>query len=134
MRISLLLSTLLIFTACASSPPPAEKEEAGSIDNCLAHPELADAWGECNVKKTIYDNLPRIRSCVENSKSKGTMMLKISLKPNGAVKSLRPEAGGPRNKLLEKCLSRAFNRVKFATPPAGVKPVIYFPLDLGSGS
>jgi hypothetical protein len=134
---SLLLGVLafLIFTACAGKKTDnTEATAEPSTDACLANSNLAAEWGECNVKRTIFDNMEALRSCqskhVASSSNGATMMLKISLLASGKVKKVRPEAGGIRNRPLESCLSKAFANVKFAAPPLGVKPIIYFPLAL----
>ncbi|MGE3260486.1 MAG: AgmX/PglI C-terminal domain-containing protein [Bacteriovoracia bacterium] len=127
---ALLLLSLFFLTACAGSKSSNDAQEP-STDECLSNSAAGDAWGECNVKKTIYQNMDKLVACQEKNPTKGgTMMLKISLKTNGVVKKVRPEAGTVRNRPLEACLSKAFARVKFAAPPEGVKPVIYFPLSL----
>ncbi|MGZ3694861.1 MAG: hypothetical protein ACXWQO_11840 [Bdellovibrionota bacterium] len=133
--LSLALISFFILTACSGSAP--QKEEAPAeptTDACLADSNLAAEWGECNVKKTIFENMNGLRACqtkhVATASAGTTMMLKIKLRPNGKVQHVRPEAGGVRNRPLEGCLSKVFAKVKFAAPPQGVKPVIYFPLSL----
>ena len=136
-RSILVLSLLLTLAACSGSQPAVEEESheaSQSIDTCLSQPELANSWGECNVKKTIYDNLGKVRTChAKNRAVKGTAMLKFRLRPNGQVRSLHLDQGGTRDKKLAACLSQAFSKVRFAPPPKGVKPTIFFPLDLNSG-
>jgi hypothetical protein len=127
-----LFLTLTLLTACAG---PETREEAPpaptSTDACLANPALASEWGECNVKTTIYDNMEKLRSCQSKGTTGGaTLMLKIQVTANGHVRRVRPESGGPRNRALETCLKQALATVKFAPPPKGVKPVIYFPLQM----
>jgi hypothetical protein len=134
MRI-LSLSLLLLLSACTTTPSGTEEEvdaqiAAEATDHCLANPELAKAWGECNVKKTIFSRMDAIGQCqMKHSKadSKDAMMLKIRLRPNGRVKDVRAEEGKAKNRGLEKCLSSVISKLKFAAPPKGVSPVIYFP-------
>lgn len=134
LALALAAFSLLLLTSCSGSETRQEEAAAASTDACLADSNLSQEWGECNVKRTIYDNLEKLRSCqdkhVTKSSAGTTMMLKISLRNNGKVKNVRPEQGSVRNRPLESCLSKAFARVKFAAPPQGVKPVIYFPLAL----
>lgn len=128
----LLSLTLAMLTACSA---PETKEEAAPADNstdaCLANPARAMEWGECNVKKTIYDNMSKLQACQSKGTTGGAaLMLKIQVTPTGHVRRVRPESGGPRNRPLESCLKQAFASVRFAAPPKGVKPVIYFPLQM----
>lgn len=133
---ALLLAILafFVFTACSGHKVENEAPAEPSTDACLSDSNLSQEWGECNVKRTIFDNMDSLRACqtkhVATASSGGTMMLKITLRNSGKVKNVRPEAGGVRNRPLEGCLSKAFAKVKFAAPPKGVKPVIYFPLAL----
>lgn len=135
----LALGLTLSFAACSSSPSGPDIDEtenaAPSTDECLAKPALAETWGECNVKKALFNRAEQIQSCHQKSKMRagGTLMLKITVRPNGRVRSVRPEEGGPRNKALEKCLGKALSDLRFARPPEGVKPVIYFPVDFSAG-
>lgn len=127
-----LFLALIVLSACSSSEPREEEAPAEtSTDACLANPARAAEWGECNVKKTIYDNMDKLRACQSKGSTGGaTLMLKIQVNPTGHVRRVRPESGGPRNRPLEACLKRVFTTVKFAPPPKGVKPVIYFPLQM----
>jgi hypothetical protein len=102
---------------------------AEATDQCLAHPELAKAWGECNVKTVIFQRKGGIGQCQAKYalKKDETMMLKIRLRPNGRVRNVWAEEGAPKNKDLERCLAKQISRLKFAAPPKGVSPVIYFP-------
>lgn len=129
---SLFLPLCFLLVSCAGSSTSEESRNEPSTDVCLADSNLSQEWGECNVKKTIYDNMDALRGCQAQAKANAgkTMMLKIRLRPNGAVRSVRPEAGSVRNRPLETCLKNAFAKVQFAAPPKGVKPVIYFPLAL----
>lgn len=122
---------LFLLAACASQPSTEElaEEAAEATDACLANPKLASSWGECNVKKTIFDNSRAIGQCQQKhaKPSKDPLMLKIRLKASGAVHNVQAEDGSPRNKALEGCLSREIAKLKFAAPPKGANPVIYFP-------
>lgn len=133
MRI-LSLSLLLLLTACSTTPSGTEEEldaqAAEATDQCLANPELAKTWGECNVKKTIFSRMSAIGDCqMKHVKSPGqeALMLKIRLKANGKVRDVKAEDGTAKNRGLEKCLSQEISKLQFAAPPKGVSPVIYFP-------
>jgi len=127
------LSLLLLLSACSSAPEVTEEENAAkaaaeATEQCFANPELAKAWGECNVKKTIYGRMEGIGACqMKHGQNNAAMMLKISVRPNGRVKEVRAEDGAAKNRPLEKCLAAEISRLHFAAPPEGVKPVIYFP-------
>jgi hypothetical protein len=131
-----LLSAALFLAACSSSTPSAEdldEQAAESTDACLADPAAAKEWGECNVKAALFSQRESIAKCqAQHSKapSNQTMILKIQLKADGAVRNVRAEEGGPKNRSLEKCLRRVVRKIRFAAPPAGVKPVIYFPTQM----
>jgi len=127
------LSLLLLLAACSSTPEVTDEEQAAQVaaeatDQCLANPALAKAWGECNVKATIFGRMEGIGACqMKHGKNNASMMLKISVRPNGRVKGVRAEDGAAKNRPLEKCLAAEISRLHFAAPPKGVKPVIYFP-------
>lgn len=128
---TLSLIALLSLAACSSTPSAEDQAEkaAEATDECLANPEMAKSWGECNVKTTIFQRAGGIGQCqAKHGKAKGeTLMLKISLKKSGKVSKVWAEDGTARNKPLESCLSKEISSLQFATPPKGVKPVIYFP-------
>jgi hypothetical protein len=127
------LLALLLLVSCSSTPTIEEQEEkaAKSTDQCLANPQLAKTWGECNVKTTIFRRADAIGQCqAKHGKSNPqteTLMLKIRLRPNGKVRNVWAEDGSAKNKPLERCLSQEISRLRFAAPPKGVDPVIYFP-------
>lgn len=134
-RLSLL--SLLFLAACASQPSVQEQEEAAAkaTDECLADSALAKEWGECNVKRTIYDRMEAIGACqrkFQKGSAKGdTLMLKIRVRPNGSVRDVRADENvRPVNKPLEACLAKEIGKLKFAAPPKGVKPIIYFPYQI----
>ena len=122
---------LFLAMACSSTPTEQKTEEqaAEATDRCLANPELAKEWGECNVKTSLFAQKEGIGKCQSQfSKNPSqTMMLKIRLKPDGSVRRVKAEEGGPKNRNLERCLSKVVEKIRFASPPKGVKPVIYFP-------
>lgn len=129
----LTLFAFLFLAACSSTPSTerADEEAAEATDACLADPRLAESWGECNVKATIFSHMEQIRSCqqrfAKGPAPKEALILKIRLRPNGKVRDVFAEEGGPRNRALEACLSQEISKLRFAAPPKGVKPVIYFP-------
>jgi hypothetical protein len=129
MRIITALS-ILILASCSAAPVQDEETRAAeATDQCLANPELSREWGECNVKKTLFDNKEAIAGCQQRfGKSGESIMLQIRLRPDGRVRSVEAEEGRPRNRNLERCLFREISKLRFAAPPAGVKPVVYFPL------
>ena len=130
-RHCLFVLSFALLAACASSPSREQQDAklAESTDQCLADPNLAKVWGECNVKSVIYQRSDGIAQCQSKfaQSQGGTLMLKIRLKPNGKVRRVWPENGTARNKNLEKCLSTEIAKLQFAAPPKGVDPVIYFP-------
>ena len=131
------VTSLFLFAACASAPATVERDEkqAAATDACLANPALAKRWGECNVKRVIYDHAKELGACQAQNgaeaKEGDTLMLKIRLRPDGKVRDVRadPSVRSP-NRALEACLARTIVRLQFAAPPKGVKPVIYFPYQL----
>jgi hypothetical protein len=55
-------------------------------------------------------------------------MLKIRIRPDGTVRDVAADDSvHPANKKLEACLAKEIGRLRFAKPPRGVKPVVYFP-------
>ena len=112
-----------------------EKSEQDATQECLKHPEQAKSWGDCNVKKTIFDRLPKIRRCYEKTFKEdynydGNIVLKILLQTNGKVKNVTVDEGSLRNKMLSGCLVKEIGKLKFAKPPGGITPVIYYPFSL----
>jgi len=135
MRLSIFLAAIF-FSACASLPPNADDEAqalAEATDECLASPELAKRWGECNVKQTIFESSAAIRNCqmkhLKKAASGETLMLRIRVLPTGKVQDVKAEGAGPKNRSLEKCLSTQIAKLRFAAPPKGVNPVVYFPFE-----
>jgi len=131
-----LFATVFALTACATSPEkPAEVDAAAAAqatDTCLSNPALAEQWGECNVKHTIYGSRAAIAACqakfAKASKTGGVLMMKIRIKPDGFVKEVAADDSVyPANKKLEACLAREIGKLRFAKPPKGVKPVVYYP-------
>lgn len=121
---------LFALTACSTTPSePSEAELAEATDECLSNPKLARAWGECNVKSTIYQGSDGIARCQKaHAKANSeTLMLKIRLKQDGKVNKVWAEEGTAKNKPLEGCLRKEISKLQFAAPPKGVDPVIYFP-------
>lgn len=131
---------LLILAACSGTQDEiltdSEAEaEARATQECLENPELSREWGECNVKKTIYNRMPRIRNCYQKQASakydfRGDLILKIRVFPSGKVREVKVEEGSLKNKMLSSCLVREISRLRFAKPPKGINPVIYFPFTL----
>jgi len=130
------LSLLFLLSACTTTPSATEEEieaqiAAEATDQCLANPELAKDWGECNVKKTIFSRMDAISQCQmrhAKASSADAMMLKIRLRTNGKVRDVKAEQGKAKNKNLETCISKVIAKLQFAAPPKGVSPVIYFPI------
>lgn len=66
-----------------------------------------------------------------NVKAGDALMLKIRIKPDGSVRDVKAdESVRPTNKKLEACLGKEIAKLKFAKPPRGVKPIVYFPFQL----
>lgn len=128
---------LLIFVACSSQKDNIlthEEQDANTAKtkNCLEHPELAAAWGECNVRKVIYEKVPKIRACYEKEKDKnydksGDLLLKIHVRSNGRVRDVQIAEGSLKNKMIAGCLLKELQKARFARPPVNLQPVIYFP-------
>jgi TonB family protein len=130
---ALILFSLFLLTACSGTKAEIDQEEAreaaAATDQCLTNPALARDWGECNVKATIYDRIEALDACdrQHGRKAKGAMILKIRVTPQGRVKDVKADDSGVKNPPLEKCLGRVIAKMKFAPPPRGVQPLIYFP-------
>lgn len=134
------LALVLLATACSSTPMKSEEElieeeAAAATDACLKDPALARSWGECNVKRTIFDRMDQIGACQKKHGKpakpgdvSGAMLLTIHLKQDGRVQNVKAEQS--KNKPLEACLGKEISKLKFASPPKGVKPVIYFPYQM----
>lgn len=131
--------SLLLLAGCASSEQKAEENRttpaAEATDACLANPKLALAWGECNVKTTIFTRTAAIGACqrsfAKNSRPGDTLVLKIRIKPDGSVREVTADDSvHPANKKLEACLAKEIGQLRFAKPPRGVKPIVYFPYQL----
>jgi hypothetical protein len=131
-----LLMSLLLLPACATSPEKKAAEEAAAAaeatDKCPANPKLAEEWGECNVKRTIYSRMAAIGVCqrtyAKGSRPGDALVLKIRIKPDGSVRDVKADDSvHPTNKKLEACLAKEIGRLRFAKPPRGVKPVVYYP-------
>ncbi len=122
----------LALTACASSPETEDDAPSASTASCLNDPALSEAWGECNVKSTIYKSMGKITSCFHAKKKAsppGEMLLTLRLQSNGKVEHVHLDQGLEKDKDLSKCLKRELAGLRFASPPKGVKPVIYYPLN-----
>lgn len=126
----LLVGLSLLLFSCAGSKPESEEETVPGIgaEACLEKPELAKAWGECNVKKTIYDRRVQIASCVKENKGKKESVLNLKLQPDGKVKEVEFEESAKYKRAVP-CLKKEFSKLKFAAPPKGVNPVIMYPME-----
>lgn len=124
MHRTLYLILALGIIGCAGSPT--DDEEVGA-ETCLENPALAKKWGECNVKKTIYDRRKKLDACVKYTKQPQESILKIKLFANGKVQNVVFEDSLGEKKSA-KCLKREFLKMKFAPPPSGVNPTIMYPL------
>lgn len=132
-----LLLSFLVLPACASVDLEKKHEEeaaaaAEATDTCIANPALAQKWGECNVKSTIYNSRAAIGACqrrfAKEKASGAALMLKIRIGAEGAVKDVTvDDSVHPANKRLESCLTREIRKLRFAAPPKGVKPIVYYP-------
>ena len=139
MRRLYFLFPCLLF-ACSSSSDQIianqeQKQEHQATETCLNSPEQWKAWGECNVKKTIFDQLPKIQTCYEAGEGqendvKGDLILEIHLRPSGWVRKVEIREGSLKNPLLSGCLIKEIGKLKFAKPPKDSKPVIHFPFSL----
>jgi hypothetical protein len=125
----LFLSFLLI--SCAASNPESEDSErrAEATDSCLADPEQAKSWGDCNVKTTIYDRMDVIMACQtkHGSSVRDSIQFEIEVNAKGGVKKVGAVSNQNKNLALESCLKKEIAKMKFAAPPKGAKPVIQFP-------
>jgi hypothetical protein len=140
MRIWPLLLFPILLSACASTPDSILSEneaeaQAEATKECLSDAELGNDWGECNVKKTLFSRMTKIRACYAKDSNKkydfhGDLILKIHVFPNGKVKETKVEEGSLKNKMLSTCLVKEISRMRFARPPKGIHPVIYFPFNL----
>jgi hypothetical protein len=128
-KLFLLLPLFLIACSSAPSESPEEETLAQATDECLANPKLAKSWGECNVKSTIYDRMDVIMGCQTKHGigKRESIQFLIEVKPNGGVKKVSANKNENKNQLLEDCLKVEIGKMKFASPPKGVKPVINFP-------
>ncbi len=130
MKLALLFLSFLLIS-CASSSPEVEDSErlAEATDSCLADPQLAKAWGDCNVKTTIYDRMDVIMACQtqHGSGKRDSIQFEIEVNAKGGVKKVGATNNLNKNLPLESCLKKEIEKMKFAAPPKGVKPVIQFP-------
>ena len=146
-----LLINLFIFASCSSTPEVVDEEnitnvnsdivtgKTGSAEDCVKNPALSKVWGECNVKKTIYKRTLQIRDCLQfersgEGKTIRELLFKIHLLPTGRVSKVFVEGVDPQEKLLSSCVVKEISRLRFAAPPAGINPVIYFPFKVNEPS
>lgn len=129
-----LLSFALVFAllSCSSQKEISEEEKlAMATDACLEDIEASATWGECNVKRTIYDRAEELQQCEDLAgklkKQDRPMVLQIHVRPNGKVKQVKADPNGFQNPPLEACLAKEISKLRFAAPPKGAKPVINFP-------
>jgi len=118
---ALYLFALFAFSACSSSEPKLEeasspeKQAASKTDKCLDNPELAKAWGECNVKNTVFEASEKLEKCRRaNPGATGTVNYEVKILSGGKVKSVKP-MGGQHGKHTV-CVSRVFRQLQFAAP------------------
>lgn len=116
--------------SCAGKQEIESEEPMVGAETCLENPEMAKDWGECNVKKTIYDAKEKITSCTKSSKLNRETVLKIKLHNNGRVKEVLLEDALEKNKKISQCLHREISKLKFAPAPQGVKPIIMYPIEI----
>ena len=138
MRALSLLLPLLFLAACSSSPatpdnagPAASSDQqaADKTDQCLDNPELARAWGDCNVKNTVFQASGLLAKCRKaNPNATGTVSFELRIQPDGKVKSAKA-LGGKHGKLTA-CVSRVFRKLQFAQPPQGAEATITVPYQL----
>ena len=130
-----LLLLVLFLAACSSQKDQILTEEEQNENeqktiNCFHNPELWGVWGECNVRKTIYDRLPKVRGCYEKQKNytyEGDILLKIHVRTNGRVREIQIAEGSLKNKMLSTCLLTELQKARFAKPPKNITPIVYFP-------
>lgn len=139
MRVLSLLCLSLLLVACSSTKDEIlteeqEEAQAAATEECLEHPELAKGWGECNIKRTIFDRIPQIRACYEKGSKNfdfhGDLILKIRVRPTGKVRDVKVEEASLKNKMLSSCLVKEIGKLQFAKPPKGINPVIFYPFSL----
>lgn len=127
----LMMLAVAALSSCAGSSPEQQEAErmAQATDECLANPELAKTWGDCNVKTTIYDRMDRIMRCQteHGSKTRDSIEFELELNAKGLPRRVNALSNANKNVALENCLKKEMMKMKFATPPKGVKPVIQFP-------
>jgi len=137
MRIAYLLLPLLILSSCSSSSDvesdasATEEQAANSTDKCLDNPELSRAWGDCNVKRTLFGEANALAACrkLAPKAKKGSLNFEVQVQKDGKVKNAvaRPKSQYPK---LEGCIVRVLKRLQFAAPPSGKEPVITVPYQL----
>ncbi len=139
MRLVPLLLLSFALAACSTTKDDIltddqEEAQAAATEECLNNPELAKSWGECNIKRTIFQRLPKIRSCYEKEGKKadyhGDLILKIRVRPTGFVRDVKVEEASLKNKMLSSCLVKEISKLQFAKPPKGINPVIFYPFSL----
>ncbi|MGZ3658232.1 MAG: hypothetical protein ACXVB9_17980 [Bdellovibrionota bacterium] len=125
MRASLIFFFALTLSACSSSettperaaeaPDAGTKKAAAQTDQCLDNPDLSRAWGECNVKNTVFQASSQLEKCRAASPgAKGTVDFELHVKANGTVKSAKAK-GGKHGKHTA-CVARVLKKLKFASP------------------
>lgn len=135
MRHLLTVFALVSLAACSSSTPdratdaPKDQQEAAErTDHCLDNPELAKAWGDCNVKHTLFLESAALAKCRKsNLKAKGTVNFQLHIAKDGHVKSVKPLGGSGKH---TSCVTKVMRGLQFAAPPAGKEPVITIPYAL----
>jgi hypothetical protein len=137
----LFASFLLTLSSCAWLQPKAAEQQkqaeaaVAATDECLEHPELAKKWGECNVKSTIFSRKDGIEACrkkfLKQPMPGSALVMRIRVQRSGQVRDVTADTSAmPQNIALERCLSKEISLLRFAPPPKGVKPVIFFPYQL----
>lgn len=124
------IALAICLSACAGKTETEAEEPMVGAETCLENPEMAKEWGECNVKKTIYDAKDKISSCTKTSKLNRETVLKIKLHNNGRVKELLLEDSVEKNKKVAQCLHKEISKLRFAPAPQGVKPIIMYPIEI----
>jgi hypothetical protein len=134
---------LNLLSACSGARPEtreeretmAAKEEAAALaeatDECLDNEKLWNSWGDCNVKKAVFDQKGALTSCQKKfsltQDPRDQIVMNVRVKTDGSVQWVKAASGRPRNLELEGCLTRALQRAKFAPPPQGKSPVVQIP-------
>jgi hypothetical protein len=125
----------ILLASCSSSEPKLNSDSSASgqsqasklTDSCLDNPELAKAWGECNVKSTVFQASEKLEKCrLANLDASTTVNYEIKILGNGKVKSVKPLGG--RHGKHTNCVSRVFRKLQFAAP--GKESIITVPYQI----